>query len=109
MADIFGKVNTLPTYIFPCTQCGLCCQNVHRSNETLFLDRGDGTCRYYDSASKACSIYTDRPEICRVDQMYTLRYAHLYTWDEFVALNQNVCEHLQLLSEQAPSNDKRSS
>lgn len=80
---------------FPCTQCGLCCQNVHLSDETQFLDRGDGTCKHYDAASKGCSIYSDRPDICRVDRMYTLRYHKQYTWETFVALNQQVCTALQ--------------
>ncbi|WP_404300074.1 YkgJ family cysteine cluster protein [Alicycliphilus denitrificans] len=79
---------------FPCTQCGLCCQHVHLSNETHFLDRGDGICKHYDMASKACSIYTERPDICRVDRMYSLRYVQQHTWDEFVTMNLKVCTQL---------------
>lgn len=80
---------------FPCTQCGLCCQRLHMSEETRFLDRGDGTCRHYNAASKGCSIYAERPDICRVDRMYALRYAPQYSWAEFVRLNQAVCLQLQ--------------
>lgn len=83
---------------FPCTQCGLCCQHVHLADETRFLDRGDGTCRHYDAASKSCTIYAERPDICRVDRMYALRYARQYTWEEFVALNLQVCTTLETLS-----------
>ena len=83
---------------FPCTQCGLCCQRVNLADETRFLDRGDGTCRHYDVVNKSCTIYDERPAICRVDQMYALRYAHQYTWDEFVALNLQVCANLEFLS-----------
>lgn len=79
---------------FPCTQCGLCCQNVHLAEETQFLNRGDGVCRYYDAESKLCSIYQDRPDICRVDRMYKIHYKNLYSWDEFVDLNVQVCESL---------------
>ncbi|WP_304350228.1 YkgJ family cysteine cluster protein [Comamonas testosteroni] len=80
---------------FPCTQCGLCCQRVHLSDETRFLDRGDGTCKHYEAASKKCSIYEERPDICRVDRMYALHYHRQYVWKEFVALNQQICTNLQ--------------
>lgn len=83
---------------FPCTQCGLCCQHVHMSDETRFLDRGDGTCRHYDAADKSCTIYAERPDICRVDRVYALRYARQYTWGEFVSVNLRVCAHLESLT-----------
>ncbi|PHR11050.1 MAG: zinc/iron-chelating domain-containing protein [Sphingopyxis sp.] len=80
---------------FPCSQCGLCCQHVQLAPETRFLDRGDGTCRHYDVASKGCSIYMERPDICRVDRQYLMNYAQQYSWDEFVAVNVKACEFLQ--------------
>lgn len=83
---------------FPCTQCGLCCQNVHLAEQTRFLDRGDGTCRHYSQSSKGCAIYAERPDICRVDRQYALNYADRYSWDAFVTLNLEVCH---LLVEQA--------
>ncbi|MFJ3683331.1 YkgJ family cysteine cluster protein [Pseudomonas sp. NPDC090208] len=79
---------------FPCYQCGLCCQNVHLAEQTRFLDRGDGTCRHYVEGSKHCSIYDDRPDICRVDRQYQMHYAERYTWNEFVELNLQVCNVL---------------
>ena len=100
MADVSGEVNAPLFREFPCTQCGLCCQHVHLSDETRFLDRGDGTCRHYDAAGKACTIYAERPDICRVDRQYALRYARLYTWDEFIAANLQVCSALEKLSNQ---------
>lgn len=80
--------------IFPCIQCGLCCQHVHVAIETQMLDRGDGTCRHYNEASKQCSVYADRPDICRVDRQYVLNYVKLYSWDEFIELNLQVCHQL---------------
>ncbi|MBC3242968.1 YkgJ family cysteine cluster protein [Pseudomonas lurida] len=85
---------------FPCTQCGLCCQHVNLALETQFLDRGDGTCRHYDAASKGCNIYSERPSICRVDQQYSERYARRYSWEEYVRLNIEVCELLQAKEQQ---------
>ena len=86
-------VNTFvkPFPVFPCNQCGLCCKHVHLATETQFLDRGDGTCKHYDETSKLCSIYSERPNICRVDRLYLMRYAQLYTWEEYVALNVQAC------------------
>ncbi|MEA3250579.1 MAG: YkgJ family cysteine cluster protein [Pseudomonadota bacterium] len=84
----------LATKAFPCTQCGLCCQNVHMANETRFLDRGDGTCRHYSETRNHCRIYENRPEICRVDRQYELHYANQYSWDEFVSLNIQACNVL---------------
>ena len=80
---------------FPCIQCGLCCKNLNFSDEAKLLDRGDGTCKNYDTNSKGCSIYNERPEICRVNRMYTVRYSQEYTWKEFIVLNQQVCATLQ--------------
>jgi len=79
---------------FPCHQCGLCCQNVHRSAQTAFLDRGDGTCRHYLAASRQCAIYEQRPDICRVDRQYALNYSQEFTWDEFVEANLRACARL---------------
>lgn len=80
---------------FPCTQCGLCCQNVNLATETEFLDRGDGTCKHYNTTTKHCSIYAERPDICRVLLQYTIRYEKYYTWDEYVDLNLKICTTLQ--------------
>jgi Fe-S-cluster containining protein len=79
---------------FPCSQCGLCCQHVDLAAETRFLDGGDGVCRHYDAAGKACTIYAQRPGICRVEQYYDKHYVHLYRWDEFVEMNLKVCAAL---------------
>lgn len=93
-------MNQPPHRVFPCNQCGLCCENVRFAEETRFLDRGDGICKHLNVTTKACSIYTERPDICRVDRMYNLRYCHQYTWDEFISLNLQVCDALKLQSNQ---------
>ena len=50
---------------FPCTACGKCCQNVDKSEQTVFLDRGDGTCRHFNEDTKLCLIYENRPLVCQ--------------------------------------------
>lgn len=77
---------------FPCDKCGACCRHVDRAEETQFLDRGDGICKHYNETNLLCTIYHERPDICRVDKQYALNYANLYTWDEFVELNRVACE-----------------
>lgn len=93
----------MPVDAFPCTQCGLCCQHVNLAAETQFLDRGDGSCRHYDAVSKGCSIYHERPAICRVDQQFSERYAALYSWDQYVRLNLEVCGILQAKAQLIPT------
>ncbi|WP_406569451.1 YkgJ family cysteine cluster protein [Aeromonas media] len=84
---------TLPA--FPCTQCGLCCQHVNRSEYTINLDRGDGVCLHYNDAEKLCSIYDSRPDICRVDKQYRINYSKYYSWQDFIAANISICQELQ--------------
>ncbi|MFD2642382.1 YkgJ family cysteine cluster protein [Pseudomonas japonica] len=86
---------TLPA--FPCSQCGLCCRNVHLAQVTQYLDRGDGTCRHYNDADRGCLIYETRPDICRVDRQYRQHYARQYSWEAFVQANLEVCHTLQRL------------
>lgn len=83
------------SFSFPCDGCGKCCQNLHLSSELDFLNRGDGTCINFNEIKKACSIYEDRPDICRVDIQYKKNYKNDYSWDEFVTLNLQVCEQLK--------------
>lgn len=77
---------------FPCEKCGACCRHVDRAKETQFLNRGDGICINYDEKTMLCSIYQERPDICRVDKQYLLNYRNKYTWDEFIELNRISCE-----------------
>lgn len=48
--------------------------------------------------NKSCTIYAERPDICRVDKMYALHYEKKYHWDEFVTLNLQACANLKKLS-----------
>jgi len=46
-----------------CEKCGDCCRYVRLVSKDL--DRGDGTCKHLND-DNLCSIYYERPEICRV-------------------------------------------
>jgi len=93
---------------FPCDKCGKCCENVHLSNQTRWLNRGDGVCRYFDTQQRNCSIYASRPDICRVKTQFDLHYKQQMSWDAFVAINLSVCEQLlfQSLQRQRPKVQK---
>ncbi|MBA0431076.1 YkgJ family cysteine cluster protein [Stenotrophomonas maltophilia] len=92
---------------FPCSGCGLCCQQVHVAEQTRYLDRGDGVCRHYCEEQRRCGIYEDRPDICRVDLQFQRHYAATVSWDAFVEINVQACRFLQ--AQPSPRSDQRSS
>ncbi|MHA3114197.1 YkgJ family cysteine cluster protein [Acinetobacter sp. ANC 4193] len=84
---------------FPCTQCGACCRHINVSELTTYLDRGDGICRHYDTSTHLCSIYEQRPDVCRVDIYYEKHFKSQFTWDKFVELNLIACKQLNELDD----------
>ena len=51
---------------FLCSKCGACC--ILAGSLYGLPDRGDGACAYLDD-NDLCSIYEDRPLICRVSDL----------------------------------------
>jgi len=81
--------------VFPCTKCGLCCKNLDKSSVYSYLNRGDGTCVNFDSASNLCKIYEDRPLICRIDAYYEQILSASMSRDEYIAANIQSCKDIQ--------------
>jgi len=81
--------------MFPCTMCGVCCQHISQIEELKSYDLGNGVCKYFDTDLSICTIYENRPDICRIDRMYTNKYFEMYTKDEFYKLNAEACNRLQ--------------
>ncbi len=81
--------------MFPCTNCGLCCQNISLIEELRDFDSGNGTCRYYNTIDLKCNIYETRPNICRVEKMFDLQYFKYFSQNEFYIVNAKVCNELQ--------------
>lgn len=79
--------------MFKCSQCGECCRHLDRSELYRELDRGDGVCRYLKG--NLCSIYENRPLLCRIDESYDKFFSEIYTRDEYYRLNEQGCEILQ--------------
>lgn len=59
------------------------------------LNRGDGTCKFFDGNSSLCTIYDHRPLICNIDAMYESFYADKMSRDEFYELNYAGCRALE--------------
>ncbi|WP_139492150.1 YkgJ family cysteine cluster protein [Brevibacillus dissolubilis] len=78
---------------FPCSTCGLCCQNISGVEALAELDRGDGVCIHL--RDNRCQTYETRPDICRVDVMYEKVYHLHFSKEEFYQANLKVCEALQ--------------
>ena len=79
--------------MFECDKCGECCRNLRMSDIYKHLDRGDGVCKFLDG--NLCSIYDERPIICRVDESYNLYFNNFYAYDEYCRLNKNACDALK--------------
>ena len=86
--------------IFPCTKCGLCCQNISSIPELKDYDLGTGICKYFDSITNGCEIYENRPLICRVDKMFDLKYHKFYpaVTEQCYLLRQNHLRNPVLIS-----------
>jgi len=82
--------------MFPCTSCGLCCQNISTVDELKEFDSGNGVCLYFNETDNTCKIYETRPSICRIDEMYQVRYIDFFSKKDFYIENAKVCNQLQL-------------
>lgn len=79
--------------MYNCEHCGCCCRNLDKSDIYASLDRGDGVCKYLDGNN--CSVYENRPLLCRVDESYDSMFSSLMSREEFYRLNKQVCEKLK--------------
>lgn len=76
--------------MFNCSMCGECCRHLDQSQLYKELDRGDGVCKYLDE--NICSIYDERPMLCRIDESYYKYFKNSYTIDEYYEMNYIACE-----------------
>ena len=79
--------------MFQCDQCGLCCKNLKLSSIYAELDRGDGNCKYLKG--NLCSIYSDRPLVCRIDESYEVFFKDNFSKEEYYRLNYEMCDKLK--------------
>ena len=78
---------------FQCDKCGACCKFVYGTE----LDRGDGTCKHL-AEDNTCSIYEDRPAICRVDAMYERFHKDACTREQYYEITNHICQQLKQIT-----------
>ena len=76
--------------MFKCNKCGICSRNLDKSDLYKQLDRGDGVCKYLNK--NLCSIYQERPLICRIDESYEAYFSEVYSKEEYYKLNYEACQ-----------------
>ena len=81
--------------MFPCTDCGVCCQNISNVIELKDFDMGNGVCCHYNIEHSHCSIYDCRPNICNIDKMFALKYYKEFSKQGFYNVNVQTCNDLQ--------------
>lgn len=79
--------------MFNCDKCGICCRNLDKSDLYSNLHNGDGICKYLQG--NLCSIYNDRPLLCRIDECYDLFYKNLMTKKQYYKMNYKSCSDLK--------------
>lgn len=79
---------------FNCDKCGLCCKSLAGNPIYKDLDRGDGICKFL--VDNLCSIYEDRPLLCRVDDAYNEYFKNSMTLEEYYKENYKICNILKL-------------
>lgn len=80
--------------MYPCTGCGLCCKNISGIELLKQYDLGNGTCSNLKKDNK-CKIYTSRPLVCRIDDMYNEVFQQDYEKLFFYKLNAKICNQFQ--------------
>ena len=71
--------------MFACNKCGLCCKNIGKNLLYEKLNRGDGTCIFFDK----------RPLICNTDKAYKQLFSEFMSRDEYDRRNYISCERLK--------------
>lgn len=79
--------------MFKCDRCGECCRNLNMSPIYSELHNGNGICRYLKG--NLCSIYAERPLLCRVDESYNLIFKDKLSYEEYLCLNYKYCIELK--------------
>lgn len=79
--------------MFQFDKCGACCRNLHKSEIYKDLHDGDGICGYLKG--NECSIYGNRPLICRIDESYAVFFKGKVSYDDYLQLNHLCCKLLK--------------
>ena len=81
--------------MFKCDKCGECCRNLDKSPLYNELHNGNGICLYLEN--HICTIYEDRPLLCRVDECYDIFFKDIISNQEYLELNYKYCTQFKNL------------
>lgn len=81
--------------MFPCERCGCCCRRVGEAFFARHMAKPDGVCEYLDEATNLCTIYSERPIFCRVDEFYEKNLSDKMSREDFYRINKEVCKRFQ--------------
>ena len=87
------EVTIIDGQMFDCKQCGACCKHLDIVDYLPDHNRGDGVCKYLQADNK-CSIYNDRPPVCRGEYVYHRYYEHMSVKDYYAFLY-TLCEKIR--------------
>lgn len=79
--------------MFKCEKCGQCCKKLNKSLLYEELHNGDGICIYLQN--NLCSIYQNRPLLCRIDESYEILFKDKINKSEYYKLNYKACNELK--------------
>lgn len=79
--------------MFSCDKCGECCRNLDKSPVYDDLHNGNGVCRYLQG--NMCSIYNERPLVCRIDESYEVFFKDEMSYEDYLQLTYKCCEILK--------------
>lgn len=79
--------------MFKCDMCGECCRNISGIEIYKDLDNGFGVCKYL--VGDRCSIYENRPLLCRVDDSYESFFKSFMDKETYYMQNYIICEKLK--------------
>lgn len=79
--------------MFKCNKCGCCCRHLDKSESYKELDRGDGTCKYLQG--NLCTIYAERPLLCRIDECYEKFFKDQMTLEQYYKVNYEMCKEIR--------------
>ena len=86
---------------YPCEKCGICCTKIDTLKNTIYhdyyvnLDKGNSTCKFFDTKTKLCTIYQTIPIICNGKLLYKKFFSEKYSIEKFYAMNKKICKRLQ--------------
>ena len=80
---------------FNCDCCGLCCRHIDKVSQLKNFDEGNGVCKFLDALTNRFRIYFNRPDVCNVEVGYKKFFSEIYTEEEYLRLNYEVCSQLK--------------